>query len=137
MPPSGAKFPTCWKMHRRASHAIFIHRRGFSTFRRECVASQRVAGHIAMEALRWHSVTRFRCIEGIHRNGGLFWFRLNSNVLNIFFAMGMFSYHNWSKSSVGTLIFDFDGLAKMSLKLTSLGIRRMELILIFTLMLFK
>ena len=49
MPPSGAKFPTCWKMHRRASHAIFIHRRGFSTFRRECecVASQRVARPIA------------------------------------------------------------------------------------------
>ena len=44
MPPSGAKFPTCWKMHRRASHAFFIHRRGFSTFRHECIASQRVAG---------------------------------------------------------------------------------------------
>ena len=44
MPPSGEKFPICWKMHRRASHAIFIHRKGFSTFRRECVASQCVAG---------------------------------------------------------------------------------------------
>ena len=44
MPPSGAKFLTCWKMYRRASHAIFIHRRGFSTFCRECVASQHVAG---------------------------------------------------------------------------------------------
>ena len=31
-------------MHRRASHAIFIHHRGFSTFCRECAASQRVAG---------------------------------------------------------------------------------------------
>ena len=31
-------------MHRRASHAIFIHHRGYSKFRRECVASQRVAG---------------------------------------------------------------------------------------------
>ena len=46
MPPSGAKFPTCWKMHHRALHAIFIHRRGFSTFRRECIASKRVAGPI-------------------------------------------------------------------------------------------
>ena len=65
MPPSGAKFPTCWKMHRRASHAIFIHRRGFSTFRRECecVASQRVArpiegggGHVLMLVSgRWTS----------------------------------------------------------------------------------
>ena len=34
-------------MHRRASHAILMHRRGFSTFHRECVASQRVAGPIA------------------------------------------------------------------------------------------
>ena len=31
-------------MHRRASHAILMHRRGFSTFRRGCVASQSVAG---------------------------------------------------------------------------------------------
>ena len=30
-------------MYRRASHAILMHRRGFSTFRRGCVASQRVA----------------------------------------------------------------------------------------------
>ena len=34
----------CWKMHRRTSHAILMHRRGFSTFRCGCVASQRVAG---------------------------------------------------------------------------------------------
>ena len=33
-------------MHRRASHAILMHRRDFSTFHRECVASQRVAGPI-------------------------------------------------------------------------------------------
>ena len=40
-------------MHRRASHAIFIHRRGFSTFRRECVASQPVAGSkITCDVLR-------------------------------------------------------------------------------------
>ena len=44
MPPSGAKLPKCWKMHRRASHAILMHRRGFSTLRHGCVASQRVAG---------------------------------------------------------------------------------------------
>ena len=31
-------------MHRTASYAIFIHGRGFSTFRCGCVASQRVAG---------------------------------------------------------------------------------------------
>ena len=31
-------------MHRKASHAILMHRRGFITFRRGCVASQRVAG---------------------------------------------------------------------------------------------
>ena len=60
MPPSGAKFPTCWKMHRRASHAIFIHRRGFSTFRRECVASQRVAG----------PYSAFRNLEGMAGGGG-------------------------------------------------------------------
>ena len=34
------------------------------------------------------------------------WFRLNSNMFNISFAMGMSSYQNWSKCSVGTLIFD-------------------------------
>ena len=33
-------------MHRRAPHAIMMHRRGFSTFRRGCVASQRVPGPI-------------------------------------------------------------------------------------------
>ena len=33
-------------MHRRASHAILMHRREFSTSRRKCVASQRVAGPI-------------------------------------------------------------------------------------------
>ena len=33
-------------------------------------------------------------------------FRLNSNILNISFTMGMFSYSNWLKCSVGTLIFD-------------------------------
>ena len=32
--------------NRRASHAILMHRRGFSTFCRGCVASQRVAGPI-------------------------------------------------------------------------------------------
>ena len=36
-------------MHRRASHAILMHRRGFSTFRRGCVASQRVAGPLEAE----------------------------------------------------------------------------------------
>ena len=46
MPPSGAKLPTCWKMHRRASHTILMHCRGFSIFRRGDVASQRVAGPI-------------------------------------------------------------------------------------------
>ena len=46
MAPSGAKLPTCWKMHRRASHVILMHGRGFSTFRRGCVALQRVAGPI-------------------------------------------------------------------------------------------
>ena len=35
-----------------------------------------------------------------------FGFCLNSNMFNISFAMGMFSYENWSKRSVGTLIFD-------------------------------
>ena len=50
MPPSGATFPTCWKMHRRASHAISIHGRGFSTFCRECVASQHVAGPYTEDA---------------------------------------------------------------------------------------
>ena len=34
-------------MHLRASHEILMHCRGFSTFRRGCVASQRVAGPIA------------------------------------------------------------------------------------------
>ena len=39
----------------------------------------------------------FVAIEDIHRNGyqrkiKFFWFRLNSKVLNISFAMGMFSY---------------------------------------------
>ena len=35
----------------------------------------------------------FVAIEGIYRNGkGVFWFQLNSNMLNISFAMGMFSY---------------------------------------------
>ena len=37
---------------------------------------------------------------------GIFWFRLNSNMFNIAFAMGMSSYKNWSKYSVGTHIFD-------------------------------
>ena len=65
MPPSGAKFPTCWKMHRRASHAIFIHRRGFSTFRRECIASQRVAGPYDTE-LRLNPTEL--CDGNYHRN---------------------------------------------------------------------
>ena len=34
------------------------------------------------------------------------WFRLNSKMLNISFVMGMFTYKNWSKCTVGTLIFD-------------------------------
>ena len=38
----------CIAEYRRASHAILMHRRGFSTFHRECVASQRVAGPIDM-----------------------------------------------------------------------------------------
>ena len=57
MPPLGAEFPTRWKMHRRALHAIFIHRRGFSTFHRECVASQRVAGPIDRVPPFMHSFT--------------------------------------------------------------------------------
>ena len=36
------------KIHRRASHAILMNRSGFSTFRRGCVASQRVAGPIVI-----------------------------------------------------------------------------------------
>ena len=35
-------------MHRRASHAILMHRREFSTSRRRRVASQRVAGPIVV-----------------------------------------------------------------------------------------
>ena len=46
MPPSGDKLPKCWKMHCRATHVIFMHLKGFSTFRRGCVASQHVAGPI-------------------------------------------------------------------------------------------
>ena len=34
------------------------------------------------------------------------WVRSNSNMLNISLAMGKFSYQNWSKCSVGTLIFN-------------------------------
>ena len=48
----------------------------------------------------------FVAIEGIHQNGkGVFLFQLNANMLNISFTMGMFSYQNWLKCSVGTLIF--------------------------------
>ena len=35
-----------------------------------------------------------------------FWFQMNSNMSNISFEMGMFSHYNYSKCSVGTLIFD-------------------------------
>ena len=46
MSPSGAKLPTCWKMHRRTLHANLLHRRGFRTSHRVCVASQSMAGPI-------------------------------------------------------------------------------------------
>ena len=36
----------------------------------------------------------------------IFWFQLNSNMLDISFAMGMFSYENCSKCKVETPIFD-------------------------------
>ena len=36
----------------------------------------------------------------------VFFLRLNSNMSNISLAMGIFSYQNWLKCSVGTLIFD-------------------------------
>ena len=44
IPKSVAKFPTCWKMLGRASHAILIHCRGFRTSHRGYAALQRVAG---------------------------------------------------------------------------------------------
>ena len=69
MPPSGAKLPTCWKMHRRASHATLIHRRGFSTFRCGCVASQRVAGPIHQIACN-----ALKCIfQHVGKFGSRFW----------------------------------------------------------------
>ena len=37
-------------MHRRASHAILIHRRGLGTSHRECAASHRVAGPCSVRA---------------------------------------------------------------------------------------
>ena len=46
-----------------------------------------------MHSLKWLSIEKVG------------FFRLNSNMSNISFAMGMFSYQNWLKCSVGTLIF--------------------------------
>ena len=46
IPKSGAKLPTCWKMHRKPSHVVLLHRRSFRTSHRRCAASQRVAGPI-------------------------------------------------------------------------------------------
>ena len=43
---------------------------------------------------------------GINREKVSFWFRLNSNMSNISFVMGMFSYQNQLNRTVGTLIFD-------------------------------
>ena len=40
----GARFPTYWKMHRRASHSISMHRRSVGTSHRGYEASQRVSG---------------------------------------------------------------------------------------------
>ena len=40
----GREITNMLEKHRRASHAILMHRREFSTSRRRCVASQRVAG---------------------------------------------------------------------------------------------
>ena len=50
-------------------------------------------------------------IKDINRNGYrrkryFFWFRLNSNMLNISLAMVIFSYQNQSHGPVGTLISD-------------------------------
>ena len=41
---SGAELATCWKIHRRASHVILVHRSSFGTSHRGCAASQHVAG---------------------------------------------------------------------------------------------
>ena len=75
MPPSGAKFPTYWKMHRRASHVIFIHGRGFSTFNRECRASQRVAGPLGREVDPWGDLAPSLpgCVVAKWRDMGSFW----------------------------------------------------------------
>ena len=46
IPKSGAKIPTCCKMHRSTSHAILMYRRCFGTSHHRCTASQHVAGPI-------------------------------------------------------------------------------------------
>ena len=53
----------------------------------------------------------FVAIEDIHRKlyrrkWCFFLFRLNSNMFNISFSLSIFFYQNWSKSPVGTPIFD-------------------------------
>ena len=67
--------------------------------------------HRAMKALQWLLMSRYWCIESVCQSVGtplswdgahsskwlstesaIFWFWLNSNMLNISFAMGMFSY---------------------------------------------
>ena len=98
MTPSGAKFPTCWKMHRRASHAIFIHRRGFSTFRHECIASQRVAGPIG--------ATRFEATAVTVRRHGDAWSR--GQTLGALLIQGR--HHVHSHSTVCLVAYDFTTL---------------------------
>ena len=81
--------------------------------------------HRVTEALRWVSMSTSRCIERVCRSVGtllycgrwrsfkwlsmvkvFFKFRLNSNMSNIFFAIGMFSYQIWLNRTVGTLFFN-------------------------------
>ena len=52
---SGAKLPTCWKMHRRALHVILMERKGFRTSHRGSVALQRVAGPLDSVWTVYHS----------------------------------------------------------------------------------
>ena len=47
IPKSGAKYWTCWNLHRSASHGIFLHRRCFGAPHHRYAASQRVAGPLS------------------------------------------------------------------------------------------